>query len=385
MTERTGNSRSPAISGRDGETRAAAACSTLPSLAFCATSGAVLGFGGPALAQDELQVQQKVTVTGSRIKRVDVEGPSPITTIDRATIDASGEISVADLLRDQSFNSFGSQRQRSGSSSQSQATVNMRGLGAQRTLVLLDGRRLSGSPTFQSGAATNLNTIPLAAVERIEVLRDGASAIYGSDAIGGVVNIITRTDYEGVHLSYGIGRPTQTGGDEDSYSLVGGVTGAKGNVTFGFESQQRDIIFLAVRDFSVPGLSAFGYPGSYFAYLTGQDPRNPTGRFLSLGTFPDPRCPTGLNAPAFPDSELQDFGTPNGLGRCRYNYAAVAANEAENDTKSFFINTNYQISASTTFFARGMFTSNESFARYAPTPFTSPFPVIGQDLSLIHI
>ena len=196
MTKRTGNSRGPA-SGRDGDPRAAASPSHPVFRRLLRYVGAVIGFGGPALAQDEVLVQQKVTVTGSRIKRVDIEGPSPITIIDRETIDASGEISVADLLRDQSFNSFGSQRQRSGSSSQSQATVNMRGLGAQRTLVLLDGRRLSGSPTFQSGAATNLNTIPLAAVERIEVLRDGASAIYGSDAIGGVVNIITRKDYEG--------------------------------------------------------------------------------------------------------------------------------------------------------------------------------------------
>jgi iron complex outermembrane receptor protein len=380
MRERQALGRTPA-----GSRRQDAPCVPDPgqrgNIGLCATTGvaATLALPGLAVPQDDVLVQEKVTVTGSRIKRVDTEGPAPISVITREDIDASGEIAIADILRQQSFNSFGSFRQRSGATAQSQAVVNMRGLGGQRTLVLLDGRRVTGSPTFNGGAAVNLNTIPLAAVERIEVLRDGASAIYGSDAIGGVVNIITRKDYEGLHLSAGMGRPTQTGGDEDSYSLVGGVSGAKGNITFGFEAQQRDILFLSDRDFTVPGLSAFGYPGSYFAYMTAADPRNPTGTFLSLGTFPDPRCPAELNTPAFPDARLQDFGTPIGIGRCQYNYAAVASNEAENDTKSFFVNANYDISATTSFFARGTFTYNESFARYAPTPFTSPFPTLSQD------
>ena len=349
---------------------------------YALAAGVAASFAGvPAavLAQDDVAVQDKVTVTGSRIKRVDIEGPSPISVISREDIDASGEISVAEVLRGSSFNSFGSFRQRSGSSAQSQSVVSLRGLGGQRTLVLMDGRRVTGSTTFNGGAGVNLNTIPLAAVERIEVLRDGASAIYGSDAIGGVINIIMRKDFEGMHLSWGIGRPTQTGGDEDSYSIVGGVSGAKGNVTFGFDNQQKEIIFQGDRSFSATGLSAFGYPGSYFAYLTTNDPRNPTGSFLSVGTFPDPRCPAGLGSPEFPASTTSSFGTPDGQGLCQYNYAGVAANEADNDTKSFFLNANYDINETTTFFARGTFTQNESFGRYAPSPFTSPLPTMTQN------
>ncbi len=275
----------------------------------------------------------------------------------------------------------------------------LRGLGSQRTLVLIDGRRITGAPSLGAGSVTNLNTIPLAAVERIEILREGASAVYGSDAIAGVVNIILRKDYEGMQLTYDIGRPTQTGGDEESYSIVGGISGAKGNITFGFSSEQKDIIFQGDRSFSARGLSAFGFPGSYFAYLTTDDPRNiengiraaranigevndidtdgdgmadsallPT--YFSVGTFPDPRCPTTLGgSEKYPNSVLVDT-------LCRYNYAGVAANEAENDTKSFFLNTNYEINETTTFFARGTFTFNESFGRYAPSPFTSPLPVI---------
>ncbi|KPK59300.1 MAG: hypothetical protein AMJ59_11455 [Gammaproteobacteria bacterium SG8_31] len=340
---------------------------------YALTAGVAASFvGAPAatLAQDDVAVQDKVTVTGSRIKRVDIEGPSPVSVISREDIDASGDISVAEVLRGSAFNTFGSFKSSSGSSAQSQNVVSLRGLGGQRTLVLLDGRRITGSPTFGSGSATNLTTIPLAAVERIEVLRDGASAIYGSDAIGGVINIILRKDYEGMHLSYGVGRPTQTGGDEDSASIVGGVSGAKGNVTFGFDWQSKQIIFQGDRSFSATGLSAFGFPGSYFAYLTTDDPRNPTGEFLSVGTFPDPRCPENLGtSDQWPASvQVGNF--------CRYNYAGVAANEADNDTKSFFINANYDINESTTFFTRGTFTHGESFGRYAPSPFTSPFPTM---------
>ena len=216
--------------------------------------------------------------------------------------------SVAEVLRGTAYNTFGSWKPTSGFIAQSQAIVDLRGLGGERTLVLVDGRRVTQSPTYLGGVGTNLATLPLAALERIEILRDGASAIYGSDAIGGVVNVILRKDYDGMHLSYGIGRPTQTGGDEDSYSIVGGITGGKGNITFSFENTQKDIIFRGDRSFSATGLSSFGFPGSYFAYLTTNDPRNTARAFtedtdgdgnadsnlqptyLSVGTFPDPRC-----------------------------------------------------------------------------------------------
>jgi len=344
---------------------------------YALTAGVAASFAGaPAatLAQDDVAVQDKVTVTGSRIKRVDIEGPSPVSVISREDIDASGEISVAEVLRSSSFNTMGSFQQRSGTAAGSVNAVDLRGLGAQRTLVLIDGRRITGAPNYAGAAASNLTTIPLAAVERIEVLRDGASAIYGSDAIGGVINIILRKDYEGMHLSYGIGRPTQTGGDENSASIVGGVTGAKGNITFGFDWQQQEMIFNADRSFSNVGLSSFGFPGSYFAYLTTDDPKNPTGSFLSVGTFPDPRCPTTLGSDEkYPNSV---YAAP----RCRFNYAATSANQADNNTKSFFLNANYDINESTTFFTRGTFSFNENFGRYAPTPFTPPlFPIFSQN------
>ena len=242
-------------------------------LALTTGAGFGLAAADAVLAQDaagtadDVAVQQKITVTGSRIKRLDYETALPVTVIDREAIDRSGDLTVADVVRRTTYNSFGSVRQRSGSSAQSVNAVNLRGLGEDKTLVLLNGRRLAGAPT-EAGAFQNLSVIPLAAVERIEVLRDGASAVYGTDAIAGVINIILRQDYEGVHLTADIGRPTASGGDEEAYSIVGGVTGAKGNITFAFDKQERDIVFEAERSFSQTGLSSAGFPASYFAFLT---------------------------------------------------------------------------------------------------------------------
>src|SRR5690554_3819117 len=174
------------------------------ALMFGATATAMTGI---ASAQDQEQEEEaaerveRIQVTGSRIQRTDMEGALPVTVIDRQSIELSGEISAADLIRNTTFNSAGSFRPQSGSSAQGVSQVNMRGLGASRTLVLVDGRRLTMSPS--TGSSQDLNSIPMGAIERIEILSDGASAVYGSDAIGGVINVITRRDFNGVELSIG--------------------------------------------------------------------------------------------------------------------------------------------------------------------------------------
>ena len=141
---------------------------------------------------------ERIQVTGSHIKRIDIEGPSPVQILDRSDLDRSGYNSVADVLRDTTANSFGSLREASGSNASNVAHVNLRGLGSSSTLVLLNGQRL---PSNAVTGSVDLNLIPMAAVERIEVLKDGASALYGSDALGGVVNIITRKDFSGTEAS----------------------------------------------------------------------------------------------------------------------------------------------------------------------------------------
>ncbi len=211
---------------------------------------------------------------------------------------------MAEVLRTVSANTFGSRKERSGDTAGSTAGIDLRGLGEERTLVLLDGKRMAAAPT-NDAAAQNLNLIPFVAVERIEILRDSASAIYGSDAIGGVVNIILRKDYEGLHAALQVGRPTQEGGDEEAASLFGGISSAKGNITFGLDYSRKSRIFDRDRKFSSAGTSAFGFPGSLFAYAPDMSPSGPPFSFdRAIGTFADPRCPF-INNP-FPDTDTAE-------------------------------------------------------------------------------
>ena len=227
------------------------------AIAVGAASMALTTVNVTAEETEEEQVElETYTFTGSRVKRTEVEGALPVTVIERADIDRSGDVSVADFVRGLSVNSFGSFRQQSGSSAQGLATVNLRGLGSERTLVLIDGHRAPKAP--YAATATDLNAIPLAAVERIEILKDGASAVYGSDAIAGVINIIMRTDYEGAAVSYGRSYTSAEGGDKKEGSVLLGVNGDNGNVILGASFNQTDIIYSRdQRDLTPPGASFY--------------------------------------------------------------------------------------------------------------------------------
>ncbi len=195
----------------------------------------------------------KVTVTGSHIKQVDIEGPSPLLTIDRDVIEKSGATTVSELLRrlpisyGDTFSETYGQGFAPGSSG-----IALRGLGQNRTLVMLNGRRVApyGFGQDISQSFVDLNSIPLAAVERVEVLKDGASATYGSDAIAGVVNIILRSDYEGSEVGLGYGQSSEGDGNETNLTAVTGTSGEKSSVTFSFDYFNRKGIGRGDRDFS---------------------------------------------------------------------------------------------------------------------------------------
>ncbi len=114
--------------------------------------------------------------------------------------------------------------------------------------MLLNGKRVAGSPSM-GGSSINLNSIPMAAVERVEVNLDGGSALYGSDAIGGVINVILKQDYEGLEFQGRIGSPTEEGGDEKSGSIVSGITGEKGALMMVYEHDVKDEIYYKDRDY----------------------------------------------------------------------------------------------------------------------------------------
>lgn len=338
---------------------------------------AALAFGSvaalsmaPAFAQDDedgdTAQMETVEVTGSRIKRTDAEGSVPVTVIDRQQLELSGDVSVADYLRNTTFNSFGSFRPQSGSSAQSFAELSLRGLGGARTLILIDGRRAPIAP--QAGQGQDLNSIPLAAVERIEILTDGASAIYGSDAIGGVVNIITRRDFSGVELSWGMGDPKAEGGETEEGSVIFGVAGDRGNIIAGASYANRGIIFSRDSAVKAPGASTFSNnfmvanasPGSLYGFVPGGFLANPTNGSVPPGGCSDTGFST--NTPA----------TPAGR-RCFYDFNLVAADEAEIRNSALFTRANYEINEDWSAYLNANVSRVESFGRYAPVP-SSPWP-----------
>jgi len=303
-------------------------------------------FGTVALAQDNdedqsVEEQGKITVTGSRIKRSDVEGSVPVTVITREQIELSGESSAAQFIRNLTFNSTGSFRPQSGSSAQGTAAVSLRGLGSSRTLVLIDGRRMATSPS--TGGNQDLNAIPAGAIERIEVLTDGASAVYGSDAIGGVINVITRTDYEGVEIMLGGAEPSipNEGGDRSEGAVTFGAAGDRGSIIAGVSWNDREIVFARDFPWTEPGASLYG--NNFF---------NPNAGFQGL--------PGACN---FPDTAFYQNGS-----LCSYNFTAVSADEASTDNSSFYAKAKYNINDDWMVWSNTMVAETESFGRYAPVP-----------------
>lgn len=183
---------------------------------------------------------QDTTSTGSRIIDKNRGPLTPVRVIERAEIDASGDVSIAELLRDSDLAVFGNRRPFSNSRKQPVSEIDLLGLGSSRTLVLLDGRPVMNSSFGDSSA--NLNLIPIGAIERIEILPEGASAIHGSSAIGGVVNFITRKRFDGVETSYTVGRPSARGGDVEQGNATFGSVGERGSVTAGVSYHQRGAV-----------------------------------------------------------------------------------------------------------------------------------------------
>lgn len=331
----------------------------------------VLAFGGLAIASSAVYAQsslERVEVTGSRIKRADTEGALPITTIKREELEASGAVTVAEFMRTSTFASAGNFRPQSGSSAQSFAAIDLRGLGSNRTLVLLDGRRLPKAPNV--GDSVDMNSIPMAAVERIEILTDGASAIYGSDAIGGVVNIITRKDFEGVAVMAGVTKPGNPGGERQEASAMLGLSGEKGRVLMGVGTTGRGMVYTRDRPWGqVLGVSSYG--NNYF---------KPGVGFRAIG---------GLKGdPKLGCSEGGFYVTSS--GSCSFNFNSVAADEAEINTQSFFARGEYKIGQDWKAYLNTSVTSKNSFGRYAPAlgdftvPANTPNNPTNTDIAVRH-
>jgi iron complex outermembrane receptor protein len=239
---------------------------------------------------------ERIEVTGSRLKKIDIQGAIPVKSITPEDIEKAGINSVSDLFRNQSENTFGSFNGGVGYISQGQAVIDLKGLGANRVLILVNGRRL---PSEASLGGTNINNIPIAMIERIDVLKMSASAVYGADAVAGVVNVILKKNYQGTEVM-GAATVTQRGGGNNyTASAVTGFEAGPGTITLAVGGRRNERIASKDRaelwDFN-PGYknNVTGSPSGTYTWgivnPTSGDPFDTSGDFAYR---PSDNCPAG--------------------------------------------------------------------------------------------
>jgi outer membrane receptor for ferrienterochelin and colicin len=289
-------------------------------LAIGGAAGLSAALAAPAaLAQDD-----EIVVIGSRIARsADFEGPSPVLTVDREAIENAGYQNLQQLLEKIPVNgngAFSTRGNNQDSTANGAASISLRGLGADATLVLVNGRRVAIS-SFAESVTTNfvdINTIPVAAIERIEVLKDGASAVYGSDAVAGVINVVLRKDFDGFEVSAGYGDVTSGSASETTASAIWGTSGEDSNVTMIIDYFKNDTLFNRERgrigsanNLAFGGedyRSSRGYPGRFFVDDGVITPPATVDREI----LRDPACPAGSAVGTRPSETcLYDYGPWN--------------------------------------------------------------------------
>src|SRR5688572_15619820 len=364
------------------------------SLAKAIQLSLLISLPGLAAAQDAPQPTQPspttldtVTVTGTRIKQTNAVTAQPVFVLDRAKLEKTGLQTVGDLLQqltssgkalNAKFNSSGNfgYPPDGGGIGAGSAQVDLRNLGSQRTLVLVDGVRWvnESSASGVSGSA-DLNTIPLAIVERVEVLEDGASAIYGSDAIAGVVNIITRRNFDGaeVHAYYG---EYEDGGETTEASMTLGGSGDRWSAVFTasyFEQEEISSGSWEQSSFPTPGTGvrggSSGIPQGRFFFC---DPIRPTtgtgGCDDDTENWYDITLNNGTTTPVF-DPNNPNGGTYHGFGGAdRFNFAPYNLLLTPQKRKSIFTSLYYDITENTRLHIKGLYNNRTSTNQAAPEP-----------------
>ena len=245
-----------------------------------------------ANAQQDIE---EVMVTGSYIKGSATDGASPVEVIDREEIENIGAVSIADITRNLSVNSGSENASDSFTQGSTQGTsnVNLRGLGLSSTLILIDGRRqtLTGATANDGSAFVNTNAIPVVALERVEVLKEGAAAVYGSDAVAGVVNYIFRRDFTGVEFEMSSQEADISGQTDDRVSVIWGAE--NGNTNFVLAASILDRSPMSGADFN-PSLAQLGISGlgtSFLLFGPSTVASGPyAGTYTPFQNVPSPTC-----------------------------------------------------------------------------------------------
>ncbi len=270
---------------------------------------------------------EEVLVTGSRIKRSDSTSISPITVLTAEDLAVSGNLTLENFIQDMPSVNGGDFNAGVNNGNPGLATVSLRGLGANRTLVLVNGKRFASASV---DGFVDLNMIPTAIVERIEILRDGASTVYGSDAIAGVVNIITKRDFEGVGLEFGYDVTDEDDGEMLNGSIVLGGTFDRGNFVAGIQVNKRDEIRQGDRAFSA---CPFFDDGTQ--KICGGSPTTTPAQFTPLG----PDSAIGGHVLDADGVTVRPFDA----ARDSFNFAALSYLTTPQDVWSAYASTNYEL------------------------------------------
>ncbi len=319
-----------------------------------------------------------VIVTGSRIKTIDAQGQSPVFTLSHDDLVNSGRTSVGEILQELTtsgkalntkFNSSGNfgYPPDAGGIGAGSAQADLRHLTSKRVLVLVDGLRWVNESSA-SGVSTvvDLNTIPMSIIERIEVLEDGASAIYGSDAISGVINIITRRDFDGAEALVYFGGYDEGDGETTRGELSVGGKGDRSSFFLSVSYTDQELVAASDRDRSL-----FPVPGTG---VTRGSSATPQGRLIftdpNTGQTPDITLNTGTDTPVYdPANPTGGVGTYHGFTTAdRFNFAPFNLVLTPNERKGLYTQFRYDLTNSVEWYIKGLYNTRTSVNRAAPEP-----------------
>lgn len=358
---------------------------------LCVAATLTAVFASPGWAQSKPQQEEsaleEVVITGSRIRQNPLNEPAPILNLSEADLDATGLTNLGAILQqlpisgsaiNTRFNVPGNSGfPQDGNGIGAGATqISLRNLGAKRTLVLVDGRRwVAGASASGVPSSVDLNTIPANVIDRIEILQDGASAIYGSDAIGGVVNIITKQDYEGFRADAQYGSYlSESDGEATQFSLLwGGASDQTSLVVSASYSEEQDI------QTADRAQSAFPRPFATSCLEGGCSTFTPQGRIV-LGPnfdFWDATLNNGVlndgmgNIPVFDPTNPNagDFHAFTAADRFNFNGPGLNFLQTPNQRVNIYANVEHSLTENVRLTLKGSYTHRESQTRGAPEPF----------------
>jgi iron complex outermembrane recepter protein len=341
-----------------------AAGATAATFAYMPTALAADTAAGPNAATAPNEALEEIVVTGSRVRRVDVETADPVFVLDQATIAQSGAVTMGDLInRIPSIAGAAMSPQINNGGGFGESNIELRGLNAQRTLILIDGRRVN---LAGSVGAVDVNQIPINLIDHVDVLKEGAGAIYGSDAIAGVVNFVTRRGLDGFELTGDWGESSKHDAKHHNIGAMWGTSTDKFNVEVGFNYNQQDELTMGQRQWSQFAL--YLYSGTL---NKGGSSRVPSGRvFFPTGSSLATQfgCTSVTLSAGAAGTSLGDYRCFN-TSSDKFNFQPFNLNVTPQERAAMFSKVNYKISDSFEVYGSVIYNHTHSASQLAPLPF----------------